>query len=317
MIIIPDVHGRDFWKKPVYENIANEHVVFLGDFLDPYPPSIYDLNDSTEPITSESCIENFRAIIQLKKDVPDRVTLLLGNHDCEYLYGTNVCDCRCDHKNYELIQNLFRENKGHFQMATESYRGGKHFVFSHAGICVGWMDRHVKGWTVENMVEQLNQLNTQALRAEFPEETAFAKALSERDQWRGGNGEQASPVWIDAESLNDGYQINDVIQVVGHTAVWFDDEPVITRNVIYADCKKALRLGPKGGLRYIDGKKCVNKEPDPFHPRPSKYEAAKSFDIDWFQRPFCRECGSHDVYIRSGMFVDHWYCNKCGKDALM
>lgn len=316
IIIVPDVHGRIFWKE-ASQNPKDAHIVFLGDYLDPYQPSIFDLDPSVKRISPEDCIENFREIIQLKKEAPDKVTLLLGNHDCEYLYGKNVCDCRCDYDDYELIQGLFRENKDLFQMAAESRRAGKHFVFTHAGISIGWMDRHVEGWTIENMVERLNQLNADALGTAFPEETAFARALSEADRWRGGDSEHASPIWIDAEALNDGYQIRDIVQVVGHTAVWFTDEPVIRRNVIYADCRKALVLGPKGGLYYLDGRKCQNKEPDPFHPRPSQYEAAKPFGFDWFQKPFCRACGSHDIHIRAGMFVDHWYCRRCHQDALL
>lgn len=38
ILIIPDVHGRDFWKDPVYESLNDEniHIVFLGDFTDTY-----------------------------------------------------------------------------------------------------------------------------------------------------------------------------------------------------------------------------------------------------------------------------------------
>ena len=65
--IIPDIHGRLFWKKAV-------------DSMD------------------------------FKKSNPERVVLLLGNHDCEYMYSRNVCDCRSDRKNYDIIQSLFRDN---------------------------------------------------------------------------------------------------------------------------------------------------------------------------------------------------------------
>ena len=316
--IIPDVHGRTFWKEAV-RDLSSTHVVFLGDYLDPYGPSIFDDYPTVEgdDLSPEAVIENFKEILELKRSSPDRVTLLLGNHDCEYLYGKNVCDCRCDYANYDLIQRLFRENKELFQLAAESYRGGKHFVFVHAGISIGWMDRHVKGWGLGNMVEKLNQLNREALGAEVPEETSFADALSKTDQWRGGDSEYASPIWIDAIAMDEGYQLSDVIQIVGHTAVWFSNEPVITKNVIYADCQKPLILGARGGLRYLNGKRCTNKEDNPFHPQPSKYYTQEPFGIDWFRRPFCRECGSHNIYIRAGMFVDHWYCRDCGKDALM
>lgn len=29
MIIIPDIHGRDFWEKPVRENLWKEHIIIL------------------------------------------------------------------------------------------------------------------------------------------------------------------------------------------------------------------------------------------------------------------------------------------------
>ena len=35
LIIIPDVHGRSFWRKAVEEN-PGEEFIFLGDYLDPY-----------------------------------------------------------------------------------------------------------------------------------------------------------------------------------------------------------------------------------------------------------------------------------------
>ena len=35
-IIIPDVHGREFWREAVKGIDEDTHVVFLGDYLDPY-----------------------------------------------------------------------------------------------------------------------------------------------------------------------------------------------------------------------------------------------------------------------------------------
>ena len=48
ILIIPDVHGREFWKE------AKDYpgkIVFLGDYLDPY--TYY------EGITTEQALENF------------------------------------------------------------------------------------------------------------------------------------------------------------------------------------------------------------------------------------------------------------------
>ena len=78
ILIIPDVHGRDFWKDPVYESLNDEniHIVFLGDFTDAYSAE-WDLGFDYLQHT----IDNLKEIIEIKKRYPDRINLLLGNHD--------------------------------------------------------------------------------------------------------------------------------------------------------------------------------------------------------------------------------------------
>lgn len=71
VLVIPDVHGRKFWKKPCSEIENFDHIVFLGDYLDPY---------DFEHISVEDAIVNFEEIIDFAKGNSDKVTLLLGNH---------------------------------------------------------------------------------------------------------------------------------------------------------------------------------------------------------------------------------------------
>jgi predicted phosphodiesterase len=54
-LIIPDVHGRTFWKKAIekHKDEVNK-IIFLGDYLDPYP---------WEGITRKEAIRNFQEII--------------------------------------------------------------------------------------------------------------------------------------------------------------------------------------------------------------------------------------------------------------
>ena len=68
MLIVPDVHGRTFWKDVIDSNLP---VVFLGDYTDPYPQ---------EEISKKQTIDNFKEIIEFAKENKNRVTLLLGNH---------------------------------------------------------------------------------------------------------------------------------------------------------------------------------------------------------------------------------------------
>ena len=72
MIIIPDVHGRTFWRKAVKEYMGDEPILFLGDYLDPY---------AYEEISPADAFEVFHEIMDIKKSNPEAVTLLLGNHD--------------------------------------------------------------------------------------------------------------------------------------------------------------------------------------------------------------------------------------------
>ena len=68
ILIIPDVHGRDFWKEPVKQELKNNEtsIVFLGDYLDPY-----------SNIENNDLIENFIQIIKLKAIIQIIILLLL------------------------------------------------------------------------------------------------------------------------------------------------------------------------------------------------------------------------------------------------
>ena len=71
ILVCGDIHGRRFWKEPCKNLDKYDKVVFLGDYLDPY---------GFEGIEVEDAIENFKEILELKKNNMDKVVLLLGNH---------------------------------------------------------------------------------------------------------------------------------------------------------------------------------------------------------------------------------------------
>ena len=74
LLIIPDVHGRTFWKEAL-ESDNYKKVIFLGDYVDPY---------WFEGIDNFTAIFNFKDILSQKTKDPDRIVLLLGNHDLSY-----------------------------------------------------------------------------------------------------------------------------------------------------------------------------------------------------------------------------------------
>ena len=77
VIIIPDLHGREFWREAVGELPADARVVFLGDYLDPY---------ENEWIFWTDAFKSLQDIIALKKTYAEQVTLLWGNHDLHYMF---------------------------------------------------------------------------------------------------------------------------------------------------------------------------------------------------------------------------------------
>ena len=86
VLIIPDVHGRVFWKRPIEECLPNIEsgkieVVFLGDYLDPYPSEVEEEIAFGETDALKQLEESF---IPLARKCPENVHLLMGNHDLQY-----------------------------------------------------------------------------------------------------------------------------------------------------------------------------------------------------------------------------------------
>lgn len=244
-LIIPDVHGRDFWIKPVEEclNDKNIHIIFEGDYLDLYP---YEFDWSQDINWNMVAIDRFKKIIDLKRANPDRITLLLGNHDCSYCIGENICSCRMDYANRREIENLFSENRSLFQIAEEADINGKHFVFSHAGILKGWVKAV---WGEEDMNREgfnvVNELNNAWLVNHY----GILDSLGNYDRYRGWGGFQyGSPVWSDIRSwINVTPEETYGFNVVGHTQC--ETNPIIFEAIACLDVRKAFYLDDEGNIR--------------------------------------------------------------------
>ena len=233
ILIIPDVHGRDFWKEPVKKVLedTNAHIIFLGDYTDCYP---------TEWAPNFDCgqhtVDNFKEIIELKRQNPDRITLLLGNHDCGYAISDTISSSRMDRKRRSELEELFKGNRELFQIAEECDIAGRHFVFSHAGILKGWV-KSVWGDEADDtdfkVVDRLNN-------AWLVEDWSILNYLGDYDNYRGWGGLQyGSPVWSDIRSWirvtpEETYGFN----IVGHTQL--DDGPVVLNQIADLDCRKTF-----------------------------------------------------------------------------
>ena len=122
--VIPDVHGTHHWEKSFEpEELAKtDAIIFMGDYVDSW--------DNRQP----DQMENLQAIFEAKKKYPDKVTVLMGNHDLSYISDPYVSDHQWDYATE--IWSIISYNIELFDMVAE-FDG---WIFSHAGITKTWLN---------------------------------------------------------------------------------------------------------------------------------------------------------------------------------
>ena len=232
IIIIPDVHGRNFWRTAA-GLVKKHHLVFLGDYLDPYPG---------EGISSYTAYEELEEIVILKEKYPGNVTLLLGNHDLHYL-APKPGGCRFDWSNAYKNRSFFYGSLSLFDIAFFLQGGDRDYLFTHAGLLKGWVDKHeafIGATYVANVVNEINS----ALHSPRYCEMIIA-ALSETSPTRGGTELFASPTWADTfDHRIDCFEFDGVYQIFGHT---LRKEARITPFWACLDCRQLFKLNTKTG----------------------------------------------------------------------
>ena len=196
VMFLGDIHGhQNRWKKFIHEYFDKvDLVVFTGDYVDDYV------------LPNHIIIENLEEIIQFKKDFPDKVILLLGNHDNQYLY-INDRNYLCSGYRPEIeydIHDILYSNKNLLQNAWQY----NNVIATHAGIQDNWFKQVFSGNELLNIADQLNN----------PENRGQLYALSQVGWMRGGfRGDIGGIFWCDRDELKK--PLKNYIQVVGHTPV--------------------------------------------------------------------------------------------------
>lgn len=205
ILVISDIHGRDNWKKIIENNINYvDKIVFIGDYFDSF---------DILPIIQ---IHNFKEIVELKKQYPDKVVLLLGNHDYHYFGYTR--------RKYSGFNEIFRYdiydilniNREFLQLC---YLNNKR-LFSHAGVSKFWLKlANIDYKDINNLEKNINDvfLNN-------PEWLDFAwlrpnnKAITTSCPNKYGDNIYQTPIWIRPNGLmsNDSV-IPELTQIIGHT----------------------------------------------------------------------------------------------------
>lgn len=254
-LLIPDVHGRDFWKDPVKTTLGDTdaHIVFMGDYLDPY---------GYEGVTEEQAIEGFVEIINLKKHNPDRITLLLGNHDLHYVENHRD-GCRMDYRHKAQIVNLFKDNIDLFDMFYIASCNDKRYIISHAGFTKGWINYRIEYIDFDAAslksthadifdaidIDYIGSIDWKHMLLCY-ESAPKCGLLSDVSYHRGGGDPFSSFLWCDLGEmlLSDNIIPN---QIFGHSQQEY--YPVNYNDTLYClDCRRAFVIDEQGFVRYYD-----------------------------------------------------------------
>ncbi len=213
---IGDIHGRTSWKEMIKNNKV-EKWIFLGDYCDSFDK------------TDEEIKANLISIIDFKKAFPDKVILLLGNHDIMY-YNTvaDISNYRCSGYRPQMhvdLYEIFYNNKQFFQYAY-SY---KDHIWTHAGIQNDWFINKFKGDINKDIATQLN----------YPDSREQFLSLFDVGHLRGGRNSSGGPLWCDFNELKK--PLKNVNQVVGHSRqkeIFYYQNTIYNASVYFIDVQQ-------------------------------------------------------------------------------
>ena len=199
-ISIGDIHGRECWKEVIKDVDTYDKIIFVGDYVDSFNvPAVIQKH-------------NLKEIIEFKKSYPDKVVLLLGNHDIQYMLYPQ---CRCS--GFQAVfqidfTQIFRENRELFQAAFQI----DNYLWTHAGVHTGWYrdycrytNPHKPSWLTPKM-ELSEIINHYYLHNDH--------GVFNVGWMRGGTADVGGPFWLDRRNAwkkpIDGYH-----QIFGHTYI--------------------------------------------------------------------------------------------------
>ena len=210
ILVVGDIHQRYEQVQEAFDLFLIEDydkIILLGD--------IFDSHDRTD----EDAFRTIHSVLTMKRIYPDKVVILVGNHDEQYLAADpEYYKCSGFRQNiHSRLHALLAPEKRHFQYAY----GVKNYLFTHAGVSLKWFMKHfhtLQKWADKMGMdicehEQLWQI------IEGVSQTHDKQILFEIGPERGGfDSNQGGPLWCDRkEIMREPYP--HIHQVVGHSKV--------------------------------------------------------------------------------------------------
>ena len=227
IIIIPDVHGREFWRDGVSKRKPGEKIIFLGDYTDPYPD---------EGISHEVIPGMIKEIME----IPDTI-LLLGNHDLSYLYSDSP-KVRYDWdplRKREIRGLLGNRDKFKLGWILERDECPGNIIFTHAGLLKRKYQRLADGRKKQKPVDIIGFFEDM-WKNDDPELPNYLFDIS----WlRGGYSQYGSLVWADGRehlSSENEFWSHDY-QVFGHT-ILIQGHIIERPTFAMVDCQRPVRM---------------------------------------------------------------------------
>lgn len=196
---IGDIHGLSVWKKALlgecYDMDNFDKIIFVGDYVDSFHIS---------PVEQ---LANLNSIIEFKKAFPEKIILLLGNHDVQYMHFPKYRCSGFQAAIYPELHRIFNDNKNLFQLSYQI----DNTIWTHAGIHRGWYNRYIKNIVENNPELTLSDILNDLYNKE--DNCIFTVGIE-----RGGMDRISGPLWID-RSLLWKKPISNYTQIVGHTRI--------------------------------------------------------------------------------------------------
>src|SRR5690554_5379311 len=200
ILAIGDLHGRSCWQAIQFDQY--DKIVFLGDYVD------------SEHYGDREILSNFRAVIDLKKTFPEKVVLILGNHDIQYLYYPKYSCSGFRPTMQPTLTEIYNRYHHLFQIAYQI----NNYLFSHAGISLPWHEEFIGYLGRSDSLAEMAAEKSLATVLNAVDQTAHRDILHQVGIKRGGSREYGGITWADREELWD-YPLEGYHQVVGHTPV--------------------------------------------------------------------------------------------------
>lgn len=199
-LVCGDLHTKFNILEKVQKRAENyDKVVFLGDYVDEW---------DTVPDASYNLLNE---LITYKKENPDKVVLILGNHDFSEWYGKPFACSGFNPTTHTLVSDLLNKDNNWKLFQIAYAQDG--VLFTHAGVTKEWwLENLMDCQTAEQIANRFKWILENRHTDDEAERIFFN--LAQAGYARGGYG-FPSPIWADARELMED-SIN-IEQVVGHT----------------------------------------------------------------------------------------------------